>query len=150
MFCLFAIAYNRTRVQPKEEGYREKRRQMSLLFGGRNWLNSWAHHHNDLKKRIIRITATYKNGCFGKIDDHPVHTITDHHPTKMDVRPKTFVQIILAAKLLVRHSSTCPNQQRWHLPSLLSLSFFFGLVNNSLRVQFYFGNSRCTPKNTIH
>ena len=32
----------------------------------------------------------------------------NHHPTKMDVLPKTFVQIILAAKWLVRLSSTSP------------------------------------------
>ena len=30
-------------------------------------------------------------------DDHLVHTIPNHHPTKMDVLPKTLVQIILAA-----------------------------------------------------
>ena len=46
-------------------------------------------------------------------------SIPNHHPSKMDVLPKTFVQIILAAKCLVRHSSTSPNQQRQPLPSLL-------------------------------
>ena len=43
----------------------------------------------------------------------------------MDVLPKTFVQIILAAKWLVRHSSMSPSQQRRPLPSLLSLSLFY-------------------------
>ena len=63
----------------------------------------------------------------GKMDDHPVHTIPNHCPTKMDVLPKTFVQIILAAKWLMWHSSTVQctslNQQQSPLPALLSLSF---------------------------
>ena len=66
-------------------------------------------HQDDLKKRMIRITASWRNGCFGNMNDHPVQTIPNHHPTKMDVLPKPFVQIILAAKWLVRHSSTSPN-----------------------------------------
>ena len=59
------------------------------------------------------------------MDDHPIHTITNHHPTKMDILQNTFVQIIIAAKCLMRHSSTYPNQQRRPLPSLLSLSFLY-------------------------
>ena len=47
---------------------------------------------DDLKKRITRITGTWCKGCFEKMDDHPVHTIPNL---------KTFIQIILAAKLLV-------------------------------------------------
>ena len=43
----------------------------------------------------------------------------------MDVLPKTFVQLILAAKWLVRHSSTSPKQQWRPLHSLLSISFFY-------------------------
>ena len=79
-------------------------------------------------ERMNRIKATWRNGCFEKMDDHPFHmtcSIPNHHPTKMDVLPKFFVQIILAAKWLVRHSSTSPKQQRRPLPSLLSLSFFY-------------------------
>ena len=34
----------------------------------------------------------------GGMDDHSVHIIPHHHPTKMDVLPKTVLQIILAAK----------------------------------------------------
>ena len=63
---------------------------------------------------------TWQNGCFGKIEDLPIHTTPSHHNPKMDVLPKTFPQIILAAKCLVRHSSTSPSQQRRPLPSLLS------------------------------
>ena len=48
---------------------------------------------------------------------------SNHDPTKMDVLPKSFVQIILDAKWLVRYSSkSLYQQQRRPLPSLLSLS----------------------------
>ena len=50
------------------------------------------------------------NGCFWKMDDLPVHTIPSHHPSKMDVLPKTFLKIILAPKWLVWHCSMSPNQ----------------------------------------
>ena len=30
------------------------------------------------------------------MDDPPVHTKQNHHPTKMNVLPKAFLQIILA------------------------------------------------------
>ena len=53
-----------------------------------------------------REMATWRNECFGKMDTHVVHTIPNHHPTKMNVRPKIVVKIILAAKVLVRHSTT--------------------------------------------
>ena len=85
-------------------------------------------HQADLKKRMNRITATWWKGCFEKLADHSVHTIPNHHPTKKDVLPKTFVQIILGAKWLVRYSSSPPTQQRRPLPSLLYLFFFYGLV----------------------
>ena len=39
------------------------------------------------------------------MDDHPVHTIQIHQHPKMDVLPKTVVQILLAAKWLVRPQS---------------------------------------------
>ena len=43
------------------------------------------------------------------LDDLPVLTIPNHHPSKMDVLLKTFLQIIRAAKWPVRHSSTSQN-----------------------------------------
>ena len=55
------------------------------------------------------------------MDDHLVHTIPNHHPTKMDVLPKTFVQIILAAKWLVRHSSIRPPNNSDNLSLLFCL-----------------------------
>ena len=42
---------------------------------------------------------TLRNGCFGKMVDLPVHTIPKRHPPKMDVLSKSFLQIILAAKM---------------------------------------------------
>ena len=60
-----------------------------------------------------------------QLDDPPVHTIPNHHPLKMDVLPKTFLHIILAAKSQVRHSITSPKQLLRPLPSLLNKSFFF-------------------------
>ena len=59
-----------------------------------------------VKERMNRIMAAWKIGCFEKMDDHLVHTIPNHYLIKMDVLPKTFFQIILAAKWLVRHSTT--------------------------------------------
>ena len=60
------------------------------------------------------------------MDDHLVH------PTKLDFLPKTFVQIILAAKWIVRHSSTSLKQQRRPLPFLLSLSMMLLYLSLSL------------------
>ena len=44
------------------------------------------------------------------------------HSLKMDVLPKSFLQIILTAKWQAGHSSTSPKQQRRPLPSLLYVS----------------------------
>ena len=51
-------------------------------------------HQDDLKKRINRITATWRNGCFENMDDH---TTPKHPPSKTDVLPKTFLQFKPAA-----------------------------------------------------
>ena len=48
-----------------------------------------------------RIMASRRNSCFEKMDNHPIHTIPNPDLTKMVVLPKTFLQIILAAKWLV-------------------------------------------------
>ena len=54
--------------------------------------------------------------------DHLIQTTPfHHHPEKNDLS-KTLVQIIIAAKWLVRHSITSPKQKRRPLPSLLSVS----------------------------
>ena len=63
-------------------------------------------HQDDLKKWKNRRTDTWRNGASKKMDYHLVHTKPP--PPKMDVIPKTFLQIILAATWLVWHSSTSP------------------------------------------
>ena len=57
----------------KEEGQKERqkrRHRSSLLFGGRTGFNSFAalaiFRQGDVKKRRNRITATWRNVCFGK------------------------------------------------------------------------------------
>ena len=70
-------------------------------------------HQDDLKKRMNRRRDAWQNGC---------HTTLNHHPTKMEGLPKTFLQIIITAKWLVRHSSKSTKRQRRPLPSLLSVS----------------------------
>ena len=76
-------------------------------------------HQVVMKKRINRIMATWRNGCFEKMDNHPIHTTENPHPTKMDVLPKTFLQIILSAKWLVRHFKYNPK------PAATTFAFFF-------------------------
>ena len=39
------------------------------------------------------------------MDDHPVHTIPNHRPSKMDVLPKNSVQIIIAVTSSIRPPS---------------------------------------------
>ena len=69
---------------------REKRRQRSSLL---LLLSIWPQ--DDLKKRTNRRTNTWRNGCFGKMNDHLVLNTPNHQPPQMDVVPKTFLQIIL-------------------------------------------------------
>ena len=94
-----------------EEGKRKKRKQRSSLLIG---VRTYNFHRDELKKRMNRNIGyrTWQNRCFEKLDDHPIYTIPNHHPTTMDFLPKTSVKIILAAKWLVRHSSTSHKQQR--------------------------------------
>ena len=83
-------------------------------------------------------------GALKKMYVHPVHTKPNHHPTKMDVLLKTFVQNILAAGWLVRHSSTSAKQKRRPLPSLLSVFFFYayGLRNRISTARMKMADSR--------
>ena len=72
------------------------------------------------------------NGCFGKMDDHPVHTTPSHHPPKMDVPPKIFLQSSLS------QNSSCANQVRpqtsyddLFLPFCLILTVFYCLAQEA-------------------
>ena len=101
---------------------------MSLLLGGPELIKFLAalaiFHQDDLMKKMNKITFTGRNGCFYKMDDQPVHTTPNHHAPKVVVLPKTFLQIILDAKWLLRHSSTShqPPATTLTFPSLLSSS----------------------------
>ena len=83
---------------------------------------------DDLKNRMNRRTDTWQNEWFRKINNHPVQTVPNHHSPKMDVLPKTCLQIILVAKWLVRHSFLSPNQQRRSLPSVWFLPFVIEVI----------------------
>ena len=97
----------RTIVIPIEEGFLQKRRQRSLLLlGGGTELIKFSlptlqiQHQDNFKKRMNRRPDACQNGSFRKMDDNLVHTTPNHHTPNMDVFPKTFLQIILAAKWL--------------------------------------------------
>ena len=113
-----------TNIQWKKKQTEEKAKVIAAVWGT-DFMEFHAalkiQHQDDLKTWMNRRTDALQNGCFRKMDDHLVH-----HSPKMDVLPKTFLQIILAAKQLVRHSSTSPKQQRRSLPSLLCKYFFYG------------------------
>ena len=123
---------NLHRIRIREMG----RQRSSLLVGGRHAAQYSHQRQDDLKKRMNRIMDTWWNGCFGKTDDHLVHTTPNHHPPKMDFLSKTVFQIILADKWLVRHSTMSPNHERRPLPSLLSyilwLLAFYTTIHKSI------------------
>ena len=95
-------------------------------------------------------TGYYRqNYLFENFYNHLVPTPPNHHRLKMDVLQKTFLQIILAAKWWVRHSSTSPNPQPRPLPYLLYYPYYMADVNKStlLRIKWYaprtFFSSEC-------
>ena len=63
--------------------------------------------------------------AFGKMDDHPAQTIPHHNLTKTDVLSKTFVQINLADKRLIRHSRTSPQPTATTFAFSFFLFFFY-------------------------
>ena len=75
-------------------------------------------HQDDLKKRINRITATWRNGCFENMDDH---TTPKHPLPKLMFSQKPFFS---------------SNQQRRPLPFLPSLSLFYRTVPRDLLTPF--------------
>ena len=92
----------------------------------------WFEEKDEQKNR----TDDWQNGCFRKIDGHLVYTTPNHHPSKIDVLPKTFLQIIHAAKWLRRHgrTRTSPKQPRRLLPSILSVSFSMTVVDALIKL----------------
>ena len=74
-------------IYPQPIKIRQKGKQRSsLLVGGTEQIQLHAALaiwcQNDLQKRVNRRLNTWRNGCFGKMDDHPVHTTPNHHPPK--------------------------------------------------------------------
>ena len=55
-----------------------------------------------MKKRMHRRMDAWQNGSSEKWMINLVHTTPNHHPPKMDILQKTFLQIILAVKWIVR------------------------------------------------
>ena len=106
--------------QCKQGGLPGRNRQKRCLGNGIHSIPCCTtdSHQDDLKQGINRRTDAWQYGGLRKMDDHLVHTTPNHHPPKMDVLPKTFLQIILAANWLVQHSILSPKQQRRPLPSL--------------------------------
>ena len=103
----------------EEEKRHKKRQRLLLLFGLTHQIFTT---RMILKKRMNRIKATWWNGCLEKMDDHPVHTIPNHHPI-----PKWMFKSILLLNDKWGIQVRSPKQQRRPLPSLLSLSFFYGV-----------------------
>ena len=114
---------------------RQKRRQLSsLLFWGMELFHSMPHN-KFTAIMICRNGRIEKWTVGGKMEDLPDHTTPNHHPPKLDVFPKCFLQIILMLVLLVWYSSMSHKQQGQLLPYPLSYSSFmicwfvvFGLV----------------------
>ena len=123
----------------------------SLLFWGGNCFNSLPHQ-DDLNKRMNRITATWRNECFGKMDDHNVHTIPNHHPTKMAFKyvpqptattfafSSVFILLLWSQCLIIIIFST---YFRFQIPHVLSAMFFLNTLKESLNLS---GSLRKTKK----
>ena len=80
----------------------------------------------DLKNRMNRGTDTWRNGCFGNIDDPPVHPTPNHLPPKICRCSLTNISSNHPFPLNGYYSiQVCPpNQQRRPLPFLLSDTFY--------------------------
>ena len=92
-------------IKKKDKDRREGKGRRCCLGDGINSIHCRIiaiFHQDDSKKRMNRKTTTWRNGWFEQIDDHPVHSIPNHHSTKTGVIPRTFVQLILAAIWLMQ------------------------------------------------
>ena len=102
----------------------KQRQRSSLLVGGRNWFISLPH--NRFSARMIWRDGCIEKWTFGGIDALEtlmIFQFTMHQTTTLQ-KWMFFQKNVLAAKCLVRHSSTYPKQQQGPLPSLLYRSFF--------------------------
>ena len=80
----------------------------------------------DMKNRMNRGTDTWRNGCFGNIDDPPVHPTPNHLPPKICRCSLTNISSNHPFPVNGYYNiQVCPpNQQRRPLPSLLSDTFY--------------------------
>ena len=101
------LKYDERRVERIEE---EKAKIVFALWGTTDLAPGWFEEMDDKKNGHLEEWMLWK-----KFTPHR----TMHHPPITDVSPKNVLQIILAAKWLVQHSSTSPKQQRRPLYSLL-------------------------------
>ena len=75
-------------------------------------------------------------GTLEKLDHHPVHHTPNHHPPKMEDRPKMFLQIILAAKWrrplpsLLSYSSSMDTGNQTSLTCKLTCKFLHSIFEN--------------------
>ena len=109
-------------IEDRREG---KGRRCRLV--GPNSFSSMPHYRFSARliwrNELTENLTLCPNKCFGKWMICQFTRVTQHQTTtlpKWDALPKTFLQIILAAKWLVGHSSTSPKQQWRPLPTLQS------------------------------
>ena len=106
-----------------EERFMKRKQRSSLLFGWQDWFNSLPHYR--FIARMMWRNGLKEKWTLGGTDasENGRSSSSHHHPPKMDVLPKTVLQIILAAKAAAFESL---KQQRRPLPSRLYRSWFFG------------------------
>ena len=106
-----------------EERFMKRKQRSSLLFGWQDWFNSLPHYR--FIARMMWRNGLKEKWTLGGTDasENGRSSSSHHHPPKMDVLPKTVLQIILAAKAAAFESL---KQQRRPLPSRLYKSWFFG------------------------
>ena len=76
------------------------------------------------ERRIYRTIATWRNGCFGKTDDHPAHTTTNYTTLqKWMFSQKLFFKSSLPLNSSCGIQVASPKQQWRPLHSLLSYSY---------------------------
>ena len=76
-----------------------------------------------------------------RMDDDLVHTKLNHHPTKMDILPKTFIQIILTATCRYMASAAFKYVPQSAVTTFAFFSvccFFYGCIPYASIGDFYF------------
>ena len=74
-----------------------------------------------MKKKMYRIKVTWRNKCFGKMDDHPVHTTPNHQPT-------TLPKWMFSRKLLFKSALLLKSVAFKYIPQTTATTFAFSSV----------------------